>query len=219
MSNLGVKGTSLVLATVFLFSSLYLPASARDLPSVESSYWPSQYDKYFRKYSKRYFGANFDWQWFKAQAIAESNLNPDATSHVGAIGLMQIMPTTYLEIQDANPHFQKLTEPRWNIAAGIYYDRMLFRKWQTGLAEQERLLLTFASYNAGLGGIRRAYKRTPQPIIAWSDVAPNAPRETRGYVQRIKKLKKRESRVISEGSKGIWSRLAANREEASQASP
>ncbi len=37
-----------------------------------------RYDPYFSKYTKRYFGPAFDWTRFKAQAIAESNLNPDA---------------------------------------------------------------------------------------------------------------------------------------------
>ena len=40
----------------------------------------NQYDDTFKKYSKRYFGAAFDWTHFKAQAMAESGLNPDATS-------------------------------------------------------------------------------------------------------------------------------------------
>src|SRR5687767_16022184 len=42
----------------------------------------SQYDDTFRKYSKRYFGPAFDWTHFKAQAMAESNLDPNATSYV-----------------------------------------------------------------------------------------------------------------------------------------
>jgi len=33
-----------------------------------------KYDRYFRKCTRRYFGAVFDWKWFKAHAIAESNL-------------------------------------------------------------------------------------------------------------------------------------------------
>ncbi len=185
-------------------------ALSSELPSVESSHWPNQYDKYFRKYSKRYFGAHFDWQWFKAQAIAESHLKPDATSSVGAKGIMQIMPATYKDIQKSNPHFKNLETPRWNIAAGIYYDRMLFRKWQKGLTEQERLFMTFASYNAGLGNILRAYKRSPKPITAWDDIAPRAPKETRGYVQRIKSLKKEKSRTVSKHGKGIWNVLALN---------
>ncbi|MBP6775074.1 MAG: transglycosylase SLT domain-containing protein, partial [Gemmatimonadaceae bacterium] len=55
----------------------------------------STYDPIFRKYSKRYFSVAFDWRHFKAQAMAESDLNPKARSRVGARGLMQLMPSTY----------------------------------------------------------------------------------------------------------------------------
>jgi membrane-bound lytic murein transglycosylase F len=57
-----------------------------------------KYDKYFLKYSKRYFGPGFDWHYFKAQAVAESRLQADARSRVGAVGVMQIMPRTFEEI-------------------------------------------------------------------------------------------------------------------------
>ena len=73
--------------------------------TVHADRWTDEYDRHFRKYSKRYFGPLFDWHWFKAQAIAESGLNADAVSIVGAIGLMQIMPDTFKEINYKNPHF------------------------------------------------------------------------------------------------------------------
>ena len=40
----------------------------------------TSYDRYFTKYSKRFFGVGFDWHYFKAQAVAESNLRQDAQS-------------------------------------------------------------------------------------------------------------------------------------------
>jgi soluble lytic murein transglycosylase-like protein len=81
------------------------------------------YDQYFRKYSKHYFGAGFDWRWFKAQAIAESGLDEKAVSRVSAKGLMQIMPATFADMQKRNPDFSDILDRRWNIAAGISYDR------------------------------------------------------------------------------------------------
>ncbi len=61
-----------------------------------------KYDKYFSKYSKRYFGPGFNWHYFKAQAVAESRLQADARSRVGALGVMQIMPKTFAEITKKN---------------------------------------------------------------------------------------------------------------------
>lgn len=159
--------------------------------SVDSSRWTKEYDPYFQKYSKRYFGPNFDWKWFKAQSIAESGLNPQAVSVTGARGLMQILPSTYAEIRGKNPYFSHINEPRWNIAAGIYYNRYLYREWPQ-IPEGERLFFTFGSYNAGLGGMRSAYRRGGSKARNWKQVAPHAPQETRHYVARIHQLKDRE---------------------------
>ena len=155
--------------------------------TVHSSNWTDEYDRHFRKYSKRYFGPLFDWHWFKAQAIAESGLNADAVSVVGAIGLMQIMPDTFKEINDKNPHFAEVDKPRWNIAAGIYYDRLLYRKFPT-TPEQDRLYLALASYNAGYGRILNASRKLETTAPLWHQVKPYMPRETQAYVVRIIKL-------------------------------
>lgn len=166
--------------------------------SVYSDKWSSEYDHLFRKYSKRYFGPYFDWRWFKAQAVAESGLKPEAKSHVGAKGLMQIMPATYSEIKSRNPYFEKLEDPRWNIAAGIYYNRHLYRYWPEAVGN-DRVFFTFGSYNAGLGNIIKAVNRAgrEQPR-AWDIVAPYAPSETRAYVERIIELKDAQAYKLAE---------------------
>ena len=159
--------------------------------SVEHEHWTDEYDNYFRKYTKHYFGPHIDWHWFKAQGIAESGLSPDASSPVGAVGIMQIMPATYAEIKEKNPHFTQIETPRWNIAAGIYYDRMLYIKWKKGLPTEQRMTFALASYNAGYGNINKAFRRAQQnqkEVKHWEQVAPYAPGETRFYVKRIKEL-------------------------------
>ena len=171
---------------VFAVNQQYVHASFIDHP-VHSGKWTDKYDRHFKKYSKRYFGPLFDWHWFKAQAIAESGLSHDARSHVGAQGLMQIMPATFDEINRKNPHFSKLETPKWNIAAGIYYDRTLYRKFKK-TAAQDKLYMTFASYNAGYGRILNASKRTPSEEKIWEEIRQHLPKETRGYVHRIRKL-------------------------------
>ena len=159
---------------------------------VEDDNWSTKYDRHFRKYTKHYFGPHVDWRWFKAQGIAESNLNPKARGPSGGRGIMQLLPATFKEIKNRNPHLLSIEDPRWNIAAGIYYDRKMFRWWnKDGLDFDQRLAFTFASYNAGFGRIRKAYRRAggaDEPVTDWDQVAPHSPSITRGYVKRIRGL-------------------------------
>ena len=178
-------------------SALLIPLAAAVAASAtapdQGGDWDDQYDRYFRKYAKHYFGPHMDWRWFKAQGIAESNLRPDARSPAGAVGIMQILPGTFGDIKRNNPHLAHIEEPRWNIAAGIYYDRQLYRAWKKhDVPVQERLDFAFASYNAGLGTMSKAFRRARQQegeVKAWSQLAPFAPGETRAYVARIGRVK------------------------------
>jgi membrane-bound lytic murein transglycosylase F len=154
-----------------------------------------RYDQTFRKYSKRYFGVGYDWRIFKAQAMAESQMNPSARSFVGARGLMQLMPSTYKEIQSNISSFGSIDDPEWNIAAGILLDRDLWRRWERDSISTDRREFMFASYNAGEGTILNAQKACVQRSLdhrIWSSVetvAPQVPRwryrETLGYVKKI----------------------------------
>ncbi|MFK5985990.1 MAG: transglycosylase SLT domain-containing protein [Pseudomonadota bacterium] len=160
---------------------------------VKHKHWTKKYDSYFKKYSKHYFGLRFPWLWFKAQSIAESGLNVKAKSKVGAVGLMQIMPSTYSDIVKKNPKLGDINHPRWNVAAGIFYDRQIYRKWKDkGIPNSQRLSFTFASYNAGYSKILRAYNKANKGLDIkqqqWSVVKLNTPNETRAYVHRIKNL-------------------------------
>ena len=157
------------------------------------------YDKYFRKYSKRYFGVAFRWQLFKAQAVAESHLDPDARSAVGAAGIMQIMPRTYEEIRQKNAAIRgNLLNPRWNIAAGIYYDRTLWDVWKAERPFQDRVRFMFGSYNAGKTNILRAQKVAEGQGLnpnLWRSIESSLPevtgkrsKETLRYVRKIEQI-------------------------------
>jgi len=150
----------------------------------------------FRKYTKRFFGPGFDWRLFKAQGMAESNLNPEARSGVGARGIMQLMSTTYKEVQSRNPDLGKIDDPEWNIAAGISYNRQLFRQWQPESDERHLYEFMFGSYNAGRSILLRAQRVARDRALddrLWPSiqtVASFVPRwrytETLAYVERIK---------------------------------
>ena len=160
----------------------------------------TQYDHYFSKYSKRNFGPNFDWRYFKAQAIAESRLKKDAQSQVGAVGIMQIMPRTYAEIVKRSRYIKGSdNNPHWNIAAGIYYNRSIWNIFKAKRPFQDRLDFMFGAYNAGKGNILKAQRHTMTTELnpnLWASIEKTLPRvtgkhskETLDYVNKIKEVK------------------------------
>jgi len=160
----------------------------------------SIYNEYFHRFSAEFFGADFDWTWFRAQAIAESDLDPLAVSPAGAIGLMQLMPGTYADMTKRlglppGQHTAALIhDPETNIRCGIAYNRRCWNIWKKE-AGIERLRFMFASYNAGPGHIVKA-QRLAAMKDKWSSVSAclhrvtgwdDAP-ETINYVRRIERL-------------------------------
>ena len=154
-----------------------------------------RYDDTFRKAAKRSFGPAFDWRVFKAQGMAESNLDPLARSRVGARGLMQLMPSTYREIASENADLAMINNPELNIEAGIAYDRRLWLRWENDSVVDDRRQFMFASYNAGratlLAAQRRARERRLDPR-QWRNIekiAASVPRwrhlQTLDYVRKI----------------------------------
>lgn len=182
--------------TSIIFTLLFITQTANADITFKRYKEHDRYDKYFSKYSKRFFGVGFDWQIFKAQAIAESHLDPEAQSHVGAQGLMQIMPRTYAEIVSKNKFIVgSATDPKSNISAGIYYDFKLWNFWTADRALNERLKFMFASYNAGAGNVLKAQRKTESTGnegFYWQFVAQSLPditgkhsKETLHYVDKI----------------------------------
>jgi soluble lytic murein transglycosylase-like protein len=173
-----------------------LATAAPSISTAQGKRDVDRYDATFRKYSKRYFGVGYDWRIFKAQAMAESEMNPDARSWVGARGLMQLMPSTFKEIQSRSATLGSIDDPEWNIAAGIMHDRGLWRRWERDSIDVDRREFMFASYNAGEGTIMNAQRACVAKALdqrSWSSVeavAPNVPRwryrETLGYVRKIR---------------------------------
>ncbi len=107
---------------------------------------------FFRKYGTQY---GFDPLMLAAQGYQESQLNQNAKSHVGAIGIMQIMPPTGKQLQVGD-----IGVAESNVHAGAKYMDQLMTKYfpDAHFNEGNRPLFAFAAYNAGPGNISKMRK-------------------------------------------------------------
>jgi membrane-bound lytic murein transglycosylase MltF len=141
----------------------------------------------FKKYGPQY---GFDPLMLAAQGYQESQLKQQAKSHVGAIGVMQIMPATGAELKVGDI---RLTEA--NIHAGAkYMDQLMTRYFKDAdFDPAKRALFAFESYNAGPGNIskirKEAEKRGLNPDKWFNNVemvtAETIGIETTTYVRNI----------------------------------
>ena len=143
----------------------------------------------FRKYGKQY---NMDWMLMAAQGYQESRLDQNAKSHVGAIGVMQVMPETGKDLAVGD-----ITRVEPNIHAGVKYVRWLIDRHyaKEAMDDLNKGLFAFAAYNAGPGRVRQlrreATARGLDPNVWFNNVERIASerigRETVTYVSNIYK--------------------------------
>ncbi len=143
----------------------------------------------FKKYGAQY---GLDFLLMMAQGYQESRLDQGARSHVGAVGIMQVMPATGRSLGVGDIH---QLEP--NIHAGVKYVRTLMDEHfsDDSLDDFNRTLFSFAAYNAGparVAGLRRkAAARGLDPNQWLGNVehvaAQEIGRETVTYVSNIYK--------------------------------
>lgn len=107
---------------------------------------------------------NVDPSLVRSVVKVESNFNPNAVSRKGAMGLMQLMPSTARSLNVSNPF-----DPQQNVDAGVRHLRALLDNYRGNVS------LSLAAYNAGSGAVSR------------SAGVPHF-RETQNYVRRITNL-------------------------------
>ena len=141
--------------------------------------YPLKYGDLVEKYSNE---NNLDKMLVYAIIKAESNFNPEITSHSGAMGLMQIMEETGQEIaEELDVEYEEkedLYKPEVNIMIGTKYFANLLKTYKNNMN------LALAAYNAGIGNVNEWIK---EGIIKadGSDVENIPFKETNNYVRKI----------------------------------
>jgi membrane-bound lytic murein transglycosylase F len=107
-----------------------------------------RYGRSVQRYANRY---DLDWRLVLAVMKRESRFSPEAVSHKGAYGLMQIMPLTQQELA-GKLGVNDLQTPLNNIRAGTFHLWSLYQAFDQA-DDENRIKLTLAAYNAGLNRI------------------------------------------------------------------
>jgi len=140
----------------------------------ERLWYPLRYEQIVRGHAHNY---DLDPALLAAVIYQESKFSSSAKSSSGAIGLMQLTPTTAegIAIRTGGSafHTSDLYDPDINIRYGSWYLDNLFKKYRS-----ERLVL--AAYNAGQGNVDD-WRAHGEPIQF---------AETRAYIKRVERLKK-----------------------------
>jgi membrane-bound lytic murein transglycosylase MltF len=156
----------------------------------------------FKKYGELY---GFDWLLLASFAYQESGLKQDARSSAGAVGIMQILPSTAADKNVGVPNIELLEN---NIHAGTKYLSVLRNLYFADLEADdfERSLFTMAGYNAGPNRINRlrakAEERGLNPNVWFNNlelvVAASVGQEPVKYVRNIYKYYVAYKRVLTE---------------------
>ncbi len=143
MSKLIKRCIGFLIAAGLIIGIVKLPDMARKF------IYPETYRADIEKYSEQY---NVDGNFIFAVIKTESNFHPDATSEVGARGLMQLMPDAYEWVKfrmsdDRETTFDNMYDPRYNIEYGTFMISLLLDEYN---GDFETAL---AAYHSGRGNV------------------------------------------------------------------
>jgi soluble lytic murein transglycosylase len=160
-------------ALVFAAFGVFLYLQKTEPAWYARLWYPLRYDNIVRGYADQ---RQLDPAFLAAVIEAESKFDPEARSRAGAVGLMQLTPTTAqgiaLHTGGSKFRLSDLTDPDINVRYGSWYLRHLLDRYH-----DERLAL--AAYNAGEGKV--------DSWIAQHEGIQFS--ETRAYVDKVESLK------------------------------
>ena len=143
----------------------------------------------FRKYGNKY---DFDWLMLAAQGYQESGLRQTRKSAAGAVGVMQIKPST---AADKNVGIDDISTIDGNVHAGAKYMRFLADRYFSSddISELNQWIFSLAAYNAGPAKVARFRKEASENGYdpnRWFDhveivAARRIGRETVTYVSNV----------------------------------
>jgi hypothetical protein len=143
---------------------------AASTPPAETNTLPNSRDPYAAAISEATTRFGIPAAWIRAIIRVESGGDPHAISPAGAIGLMQVMPSTWEALTARHALGHDPFDTRANILAGTAYLRELIDRYTD-------LPTALAAYNAG-----------PARVDAWRTRGRALPTETVAYVARIAPL-------------------------------
>lgn len=130
----------------------------------------SQYDPIIRQVAS---DKGYDWRLISAIAYSESRFDHDVVSYAGAVGLMQVMPSVArgFKVDRAD-----MTDPLTNVSMGVGLLEQISQtlRFPHSISEKDRLSITLAAYNCGLGRVldaRRLAVKYGENHNSWSVVS------------------------------------------------
>lgn len=107
----------------------------------------SRYDAIFKQYAMT---CGWDWRLIAAQCYQESGFDPDAVSYMGAMGLMQLMPSTARQYGVSQ---SEVFDPTANVRGATKLISNLNSHYSSITNPDERINFILAAYNAGPGHV------------------------------------------------------------------
>ena len=173
------KGVFVIFLLLIITCILIYTGVLKDLRTgIEKQFYPLEYKEEILYACEKY---DFSPEFVCAVIHTESKFQSDASSHVGAQGLMQLMPETFqwlcaLRGEEYIP--ENITIPKVNIDYGVYYLRYLTDKYSDPYT-------ACAAYNAGFSNVDTWLQSTEYSSDA-NTLSSIPYKETSDYVEQIK---------------------------------
>lgn len=150
---------------IYKSENLYLLAYNYGYKKQLDKYLLSPYDHIFQEVANK---NGKDWRFLSAIAYNESRFNTNAVSNRGAMGIMQIMPST---AEDFNSHADKMYEPDENIAVAVELIKSIEKslKFSAETSEYDKKCLILAAYNCGIGHVLDARRLAKKHNLDYND--------------------------------------------------